>query len=97
MVTGKTRTGFEFSVSENIGTDYRLIDGYKLAKSSDSTEAAEGISMVVDLVLGKNKQAMFKHLAELNDGYVPTKKLDDEVTDIIAAVKEAKNSSPSQS
>lgn len=79
MKKGKTKSGFEFEVDENVVNDMRLVDA--VAEVADGSNPL-AISFVVKTILGDAKEALYKHVAE-EDGRVPVEKINDEVTEII--------------
>ena len=91
MIEGKTSTGFEFSVDERINDDWRIIDAIVDSESEDASVKLKATKTLVDLVLGKDKERMIKHIADNNDGVCPSDAVLNEVTEIFNAIKELKN------
>ena len=54
MITGTTKDGFKFEVSENIGNDFRIVMALRKLNSGDVTAKIEGTYDFVDAVLGKD-------------------------------------------
>lgn len=92
MIEGKTKSGFRFKIDERILSDWRLVDAIGLSESDDASEQIRGVRNLVQLVLGDQTDALKKHLADNNDGFVPMEKMTDIITEIITTSKELKNS-----
>ena len=48
-----TTTGFKCEVDERVLDDYRLVDSLRKLNSSDEMTMIEGLTTIVDLILGK--------------------------------------------
>ena len=82
MITGKTESGFAFSVEENAFDDMRVVDA--LAGISDGTNPL-AVSFLTERILGKEqREKLYQHVAE-KDGRVPIEKIGNEITQIFAA------------
>lgn len=92
MIEGKTKSGFKFKIDERILSDWRLVDAIGLSESDDASEQIRGVRNLVQLVLGDQTDALKKHLADNNDGFIPMEKMTDIITEIITTSKELKNS-----
>lgn len=91
MITGKTSSGFEFSVNADLKNDFRLVMAYAATQSENEGEQAGGLIQLVNVVLGKNgAAALYKHLAQ-EDGTIPTDKVMAELGEIIRAAGQADN------
>jgi hypothetical protein len=86
MITGTTRSGFAFSVPEDVANDMELFEALCDLDNGDAT----AVVPVVRAVLGNQKKALYDHLR--TDGRVPVDKVVDEIADILAAVKDGKKS-----
>ena len=87
MITGRTSTGFEFSIDEKVLDDMELVDA--IAETETNPTA---ISTVLTLLLGKRKKELYDHL-RTEDGRVPVSSISEAVTEIFnAGGKETKNS-----
>lgn len=86
MITGKTSSGFEFRVSENIKSDYRFVKCMRKALSSNQNEQIIGTVDAVSLVFNDDAQedAFLAHLAG-EDGRVPTERVFAELKEILDA------------
>lgn len=83
MITGKTSSGFEYSVSEKLRNDFRFVLAFADMGSDDADEKIRGGVELVNVVLGREgAAALYRHVAEA-DGTVPTDKVMAELTEII--------------
>lgn len=81
---GKTQSGFEFEIDERIKTDWRITDAIADSQSDDNMKKIMAGKRLSELLLGKeDMDRLIKHVADLNDGFVPTEKIMEELTDII--------------
>lgn len=87
MITGTTRSGFEFKVAEDIANDMELFEALCDLDAGIATAAVP----VCRKVLGSQKAALYDHLRDEN-GRVPVDKVADEIADILNAVKDGKKS-----
>lgn len=95
MIEGKTKSGFEFAIDERILSDWRLVDAIGMSESDDASEQIRGVRNLMKLILGDKANALEKHIADKNEGFVPSKQVTDLITEIITTAKEIKNSSSS--
>lgn len=86
MITGKTSSGFEYSVDANIGNDFRFVQKLRKLMSNDMTSQVEGVVDLVHTVFNDEAQeeAFLLHLAD-DRGRVPADKVFDEVKEILDA------------
>lgn len=87
MVTGTTRSGFDFEVAEDITNDMELFEALCDLDAGDAT----AVVPVCRKILGRQKKALYDHLRDEN-GRVPVEKVSEAVIDIINAVKDGKKS-----
>lgn len=87
MVTGTTRSGFAFEVAEDIANDMELFEALCDLDDGDAT----AVVPVCRKVLGSQKKALYDHLRG-EDGRVPIECVAEEISDILAAVKDGKKS-----
>lgn len=87
MVKGKTATGFEFELEDDILDDYELLE--TLCKI-DEGDTQLTINMVNRLLGNEQKERLKDHVRAEN-GRVSAKKLLKEVMEIFNATKEGKN------
>lgn len=84
MITGKTTSGFEFEINENIKKDYRFIRAYRKAHSKDEHEQLIGADDLLTITLGEDgADRLMEFLAE-EDGTVPSDKVMNELAEIIS-------------
>lgn len=83
MLAGKTTSGFEFEINENIKNDYRFIRAYRKAHSNDEHEQLIGLDDLLTVTLGESgAERLMSFLAE-KDGTVPSNKVMEELAEII--------------
>lgn len=87
---GKTKTGFKYNIDERIKSDWRLLQAITDSESEDANTQLKGVSNLVNLLIGNNKDAFFKHVADLNEGYIPTTAVIAEITDMLEGNKTLK-------
>ena len=86
MVTGKTQSGFEYTIADNIGDDYELLELMGEVRNGDTL----AIFALIDRVLGKEQHNALKEHCRV-DGRVSTTRMNEEIVDIFTNSKEAKN------
>lgn len=87
MITGTTKSGFSFAVSEDIGSDFRIMEAIADAESEDASEKLRGTVNLVRAVLGNSgKRALYRHV--MKDGVVPSEAVAEEITEILQIAKE---------
>ena len=87
MITGTTKSGFSFSVPEDVVNDMELFEALCDLDDGDAT----AVVPVVRRVLGTQKKALYDHL-RTDTGRVPVDKVAEEIADILSAVKDGKKS-----
>lgn len=87
MLTGKTKSGFEFKINEEILDDYDFLE---LLCKIDEGETTLVIKMV-DHLLGAEQKEKLKEHVRTATGRVSAKKLLEETMEIFNATKEGKN------
>ena len=88
MVSGTTKTGFNYTVNEEIRTDWRFVRALADADSSDVSRQLSGAVRMVTLLLGEQGETdLMAHVAK-EDGIVPTQRVIDEVRDILNGIGE---------
>lgn len=85
MKTGKTESGFEFCVDENVMNDMEIIDALVDADSGNVLEKATAISLICKKVLKENKAKLYDHV-RTEDGRVAPERLEKEMLDIFKAM-----------
>lgn len=85
---GKTTSGFEFEISEDIKNDYELVEN--LGELEDNPLI---LGKIVRQILGKEQTAKLKDHIRNENGIVPTNKMTQEIIEIFKnAGEETKNS-----
>lgn len=88
MIKGKTESGFEFTISEDIKNDYELVEN--LGELEDNPLI---LGKIVNQILGKEQTNKLKDHIRNEKGMVPTDKMTKEIRDIFATSgEETKNS-----
>lgn len=87
-----TKSGFTAEVRESIGNDFRFVLLYRdFLQGEDATRQLQAMADMPELVLGKEQaQELYRHLME-QDGSVPSDKVIAELSELVAATKQAKN------
>lgn len=88
-MTGKTSTGFEFTIRDDLQDDYELLE---LLVDIEGNEL-KAVPALLKKVLDTDKQyeALKKHVKKLY-GYISSEKLMAEMTEILNSRPETKNS-----
>jgi len=94
-MTVKTKSGFKFTLNEKILTDYRLVDAIAMTTSEKDAERIVGTTQIVNLLFGDKKSEYMAHIANKNDGFVPTEVINAELLDLMGEINKLKNSSSS--
>ena len=85
---GKTTSGFEFEISEDIKNDYELVEN--LGELEDNPLI---LGKVVNQILGKEQTARLKDHVRNEKGIVPTDRMTQEIIEIFQnSGEETKNS-----
>lgn len=80
MISGKTKSGFEYSIDSNVMDNMELLDA---VAEIDGNPLA--LSKVLKMVLGdEQRKALYDHLRQ-EDGRVPVKAVSEEITDIFTS------------
>lgn len=87
---GKTSTGFEFDINENLKKDWRVVKAIAQADSDDASDKLKGYTSLVTLLLGKKGEKDLENHVMTSDGIVPLEAINSEVIDMIRALKEDK-------
>lgn len=86
VIKGKTSTGFAFSISKNALNNFELLDYF-----SGLDEDPLLLPKILKILLGEEqKQALYDHV-RLEDGTVPTEKIEAEIEEIFSSKAEIKN------
>ena len=87
MKTGKTSTGFEFTLEDNILDDYELLETLSEVDRGEYGKVTE----MVEKLLGKEQKEKLKEHVRNSSGRVSAAKLLEEVREIFDASNEIKN------
>lgn len=87
MVKGTTGTGFDFEIDETLLDDWAILEQLSEMEDGNLLYAPKFVKSVLGKEQGK---ALIEHCKEEN-GRIPTKKVMDEVLDILGKIKEGKN------
>lgn len=91
MLTGTTKSGFEYAIEDNRLDNMELLDAFT-ELSDDEAESALAVSKVCLLMLGKQqRKRLYDHLRR-EDGTVPTKEVGETIMEIMQASQAGKNS-----
>ena len=86
MITGKTHSGFEYTIADDIGDDYELLELMSDVRDGDTL----AIFQLINKILGKEQHKALKEHCRV-DGVVSTTRMNEEIVDIFAASKDVKN------
>lgn len=88
MITGKTETGFEFSLDDDVLDDYELLEA--LVEVDNGNEGQ--IIVAIDKLLGAEQKKLLKDHIRNKNGKVSAKAMMQEVAYIFKSTKQTKNS-----
>ncbi|EMF0203441.1 hypothetical protein NXK88_002714 [Enterococcus hirae] len=84
---GKTKSGFEYKISKE------RLDNYELLEAIGELETNPlALSKVVIMLLGEKQTEALKDHLRTEDGFVPAKKMSEEITEIFESQSNTKNS-----
>lgn len=84
-ITGKTKSGFEYSINSELTNDYRVIKAIAKLDSKDELEGITSSINLVELLLGDNAEKLEQHVAK-KDGTVPIDDMMKEIGEILSAL-----------
>lgn len=96
MIEGKTKSGFKYKIDERILDDWRLIEAVGDAESNDGSRVVRGMTNLLEILLGDQADALKKHIADKNDGYIPKDIMLNTMIEIVKSSNELKNSQSSE-
>lgn len=83
MINGKTKSGFRYSIDENVITDFEFLENLE-----NVMENGTGLSKTLIFLLGeKQKKALVNYVRDKKTKRVPIKDLMKEVEDILSNPK----------
>lgn len=84
-ITGKTKTGFEFSIDEDARNDMELLENIIAIEKGAYTAVPD---VVVSLLGEEQKKKLYEHCRNKKTGRVPATKVFAEVGSIFNAIQE---------
>lgn len=78
MVSGKTRTGFEFVIADDALNDYEILELMAKVRKNDVLS----ISELLEKLLGEEQKNRLKDHCRDESGKVPMERINDEIVDI---------------
>lgn len=87
MITGKTESGFEFELEDDVLDDYELLEALNKLNKGEYLALAD----LADKVLGSEQKERLKEHIKRDAKKVSSKKMMDEIMQIFNAVNELKN------
>ena len=91
MISGKTKTGFEFNVDSRVKNDWRVLRSIADIQSKDKSTQAKAVVQLIQLIIGEREEELLQHIAENNDGFVPAEVVYAEISDILGQIPAIKN------
>lgn len=88
MISGKTKSGFEYTLEENVMDNMELVD--VLADESDDISIR--VSRIVKLVLPAEQRKQLYDHHRTQDGRVPVEAVYADISEIFASFGQGKNS-----
>ena len=88
MITGKTKDGFAFEVSENIGKDFRIVMALRKLSTDDVVAKVEGTYDFADAVLGKSGIDKLVDFTTKKQGFADSEYIINTCHEIVAIVNE---------
>lgn len=80
MISGKTRTGFEYVIDDNVFDDYEILELMAKVKNNDPLAIFE----LIERLLGEEQKDQLKDHVRVN-GRVPMSAINDEIVDIFSS------------
>ena len=84
MIKGKTKSGFNYHIDENVLQDYELLEAI-----AETEKNPIFITKVVRMLLGDDTDKLKEHVRDEN-GHVSIKKMNVEITEIFQSQKKLK-------
>lgn len=84
MITGQTKSGFNYHIDENILQDYELLEAI-----AETEKNPIFITIVVRMLLGDDTDRLKEHVRDEN-GHVSIEKMNVEITEIFETQKKLK-------
>ena len=80
---GTTKSGYVYDIDDRIFTDWRFTSALSQIQHKESTKQLDGMHKMVELLFGDKFEEFMSHIAEQNDGFVPTEAIMADVQDIL--------------
>lgn len=90
MLVGQTKTGFNYEIDERAVTDWRFVKLVPAIENGTEYEQAAALLDVEKMLFKDSGKALEAHIASLNDGFVPSDALMEEVIEILTSDDEIK-------
>ena len=87
MIKGKTSSGFEFELDDDVLDDYELLENLQKVDEGEESRMIK----VVDILLGEKQKERLKDHVRTEKGRVPAKRLLEEVSEIFQSSNAGKN------
>ncbi len=91
MKEGKTKSGFEYAVNEDVLASWDFVKACTMMLSENDTEKLVGTVTYIRAILGKQEAKLVEHIKSKNDGKCSSQDMLAEVSEIVANLKEVKN------
>lgn len=91
MINVKLEDGFEVEVDEEVLTDWRFTKVLVKSQKGTDWEKLEAAHTMAEMLLGENADKLCDHIANKNNGRVPSTLYMEKVAEIMQAMKPTKN------
>lgn len=93
MISGKTKSGFEYTIDKRVLNDWRVLNGLRniTKKDVEPDKLMDSLFTVCEMILGEQLDAFVDYVASQNDGYADFETISSEIFDIFTSNKETKN------
>lgn len=90
MITGKTSSGFEFSIADGLDKDFRFLKAYRKMHSGDENKTIEGLEELISVVFSNDdeEERYYRHVASIYGGRIPMDILESEMNEIFESAKQ---------
>ena len=88
MITGKTKSGFQFAIPKRVMNNMELVD----LLADDTEDETMKVSRILRLVMTKEQRQRFYDHHREPDGRVPVEKIYEELGEIFLSFQQGKNS-----
>lgn len=86
MYEGKTKSGFSYKISEERLNNYELVEAL-----GDLETNPLNLAKVITMLLGPDQATKLKNHVRTDEGFVPTRKMEEEIMEIFQEQAKAKN------